>query len=159
LCKRASRSSRFVVDLGSVGGENLTASSVWCGSGRACAVVEPRLGDGVSTLLKCWGLFDLGRDDGGTAVGREPADFSNSVTTTVLATAGEALDVVKVVLIGRLGHSFPKDTVVLARSARLSRHHCCGRPPRRSRELCPLPGRQVVRLARKPTASVTTTAL
>ena len=69
------------VDL-SLGGKQLDASSVWCGIGRACALVEQGNGT-VSTSLKCWGWLG-----------------SRNATATALLSTGEPLGVAKVVLVG-----------------------------------------------------------
>jgi hypothetical protein len=89
------------VNLGSVDGQPqgqpLNASSIWCGSGRVCAVVEQQLGKGV-TWLRCWGAAKVGGQL--ARVGLRKADMGEALPRTVLAYSGEALNVVKVALIG-----------------------------------------------------------
>jgi hypothetical protein len=89
------------VNLGSSprDGQPLNASSIWCGSNRVCAVVEPAQGvRGVPAWLRCWGAAKVG---GLLApVGLRKADMGEALPSTLLAYSGEALDVVKVALIG-----------------------------------------------------------
>ena len=87
------------VDL-SLGGKQLNASSVWCGIGRACALVEQGNGTSVSTSLKCWGWLG-----------------SRNATATALLSTGEPLGVAKVVLVGNpLAGNLSHFAVVLLRN-------------------------------------------